>query len=147
MVSASDDKTLKVWELGSGRVAATLSGHTRRVNACAVTPDGRRVVSASHDSTLKIWDLETGQPLATLEGHTAWVTACAVTPDGRRVVSASEDWTLKVWDLQTCSCLVTHRGDAPYAAVATSATAIVAGDAVGGLWFLDTLRSSRRHRG
>jgi WD40 repeat protein len=109
-----------------------------------VTPDGRRVVSASVDTTLKVWDLETGRPLATLEGHTHGVTACAVTPDGRRVVSASDDRTLKVWDLETYACLVTHRGDAPYAAVATSATAIVAGDTAGGLWFLDALPFRRR---
>ncbi len=39
-----------------------LVGHTDWVNACAVTPDGRRVVSASYDKTLKVWDLETGRP-------------------------------------------------------------------------------------
>jgi hypothetical protein len=102
-----------------------------------VTPDGRRVVSASADRTLKVWDLETGRPLATLEGHAYGVNACAVTPDGRQVVSASQDRTLKVWDLETYTCLVTHRGDAAYNAVATSATVIAAGDATGGLWFLD----------
>jgi WD40 repeat protein len=70
-----------------------------------------------------------------------------VTPDGWRVVSASDDKTLKVWDLETYVCLLTHRGDAPYAAVATSATTIVAGDAAGGLWFLDVPPSPTRHRG
>jgi hypothetical protein len=149
VVSASEDSTLKVWDLETGRPLATLEGHARGVTACAVTPDGQRVVSASLDSTLKVWDLETGRPLATLEGHAAGVRACAVTPDGQRVVSASQDKTLKVWVLKTCTCLVTHRGDAPYAAVATSATAIVAGDAAGGLWFLDwppSRRSATPHR-
>jgi hypothetical protein len=51
------------------------------------------------------------------------------------------------WDLKTCTCLVTHRGDAPYTAVAISATAIVAGDAVGGLWIFDWPPSPMRHRG
>src|SRR5262249_31955186 len=115
----------------------TLEGHARGVWACAVTPDGRRVVSASADSTLKVWDLETGRPLASLEGHADWVNACAATPDGRCVVSASDDRTLKVWDLETYVCILTHRGDAPYAAVATGATATVAGDTTGGLWFLE----------
>ena len=46
-VSASDDKTLKVWELGSGRELRTLAGHTGSVNGVAVTPDGQRAVSAS----------------------------------------------------------------------------------------------------
>ena len=71
VVSASADKTLKVWDLETGRELATLEGHAACVTACAVTPDGRRVVSASGDETLKVWDLETGRELATLEGHAA----------------------------------------------------------------------------
>ena len=137
VVSASNDQTLKVWDLASGCALATLEGHTGMVTACAVTADGRCVVSASEDRTLKVWDLASGRALATLEGHTGEVRACAVTADGRRVVSASHDQTLKVWDLQTHVCLLTHRGDAPYSAVATSVTVIVAGDGAGGLWFLD----------
>jgi len=110
VVSASGDKTLRVWDLESGRALATLEGHARWVSACAVTPDGRRVVSASTDQTLKVWDLESGRVLATLEGHTNRVNACAVTPDGRRVVSASEDDTLKVWDLESGRVLATLEG-------------------------------------
>jgi len=59
VVSASVDRTLKVWELGSGRAVATLAGHTAVATACAMTPDGRHVVSASYDQTLKVWDLAT----------------------------------------------------------------------------------------
>ena len=88
-VSASWDRTLKVWDLDRDRVLATLEGHAGGVNACAVTPDGRRVVSASWDRTLKVWDLARVRRLATLEGHAGGVSACAVAPDGRRVVSAS----------------------------------------------------------
>jgi WD40 repeat protein len=131
------------WELATGRALATLKGHTRAVTACAVTPDGRHVVSASYDKTLKVWELTTGRALATLAGHTSEVTACAVTPNGRHVVSASLDSTLKVWDPETHACLVTHRGDAPYYAVAATATVIVTGDSAGTVWFLD-LPPSRR---
>ena len=68
-VSASEDKTLKVWDLESGRALRTLEGHSDWVNGVAVTPDGRRAVSASWDKTLKVWDLESGRALRTLEGH------------------------------------------------------------------------------
>ena len=137
VVSGSKDRTLKVWDLDRGSVLATLEGHSDAVTACAVTGDGRRAVSASLDQTLRVWDLDSGLLLATLRGHLGAVLGCAVTRDSRCVVSTSIDRTVKVWDLDTYACLVTHRGDAPYIAVATSATAVVAGDTAGTVWFLD----------
>jgi WD40 repeat protein len=53
-VSASGDKTLRLWDLESGQTIHTLQGHTASVNAVAVTPDGRRAVSASEDATLRL---------------------------------------------------------------------------------------------
>jgi len=100
-VSASNDKTLKLWDMETGRVLRTLEGHSAAVLGVAVTPDGKRAVSASRDHTLKVWDLETGRVLRTLEGHPSDVLSVAVTPDGKRAVSASNDYTLKVWDMET----------------------------------------------
>jgi WD40 repeat protein len=85
-------------------------GHTGEVRACAVTPDGRRVISASSDGTLKVWGMDTGRVLATLDGHADGVLACAVTPDGRRLISASVDRTLKIWDLDAGRVLATLDG-------------------------------------
>src|SRR5262249_31537432 len=42
-----------------------------------------------------------------------------------------------VWDLATHACRITHRGDAAYLAVAVSATAVIAGDTSGAIWFLE----------
>jgi WD40 repeat protein len=64
-VSASDDHTLKVWDLENGRALHTLEGHSNWVRGVAVTGDGRRDVSASGDHTLKLWDLETARCIAT----------------------------------------------------------------------------------
>jgi len=109
-VSASGDKTLKVWDLESGRALRTLEGHSAPVHGVAVTPDGKRAVSASGDKTLKVWDLESGRALRTLEGHSDSVVGVAVTADGKRAVSASEDNTLKVWDLESGGALRTLEG-------------------------------------
>jgi WD40 repeat protein len=68
VISALSDRTLRVWDLETGRAVATLQGHASWVSACAVTPDGRRAVSASYDRTLKVWDLETCSCLLTHHG-------------------------------------------------------------------------------
>ena len=137
-VSASEDQTLKVWDLASGRELRTLTGHSDSVTAVAVTPDGQRAISASKDQTLKVWDLASGRELRTLTGHSDSVKAVAVTPDGRTVVSASSDNTVKLWDLETGEVLTTFTcdADANCCAFSEALKLIVAGDAGGHLHFL-----------
>jgi hypothetical protein len=101
VLSASDDKTVAVWDLNTGERLRQLAGHQARVRAVAVSPDGRLVLSASDDQTVAVWDLNTGERLRQLAGHQARVRAVAVSPDGRLVVSGSEAWTVAVWDLNT----------------------------------------------
>ncbi len=110
IVSASVDRTLKIWDAKIGKDVATLAGHTATVTCCAYSPDGSRIVSASDDKTLKIWDGQTGKEVATLAGHTATVTSCAFSPDSSRIVSASWDKTLKIWDAETGKEVVTLAG-------------------------------------
>jgi WD40 repeat protein len=145
VVSASDDRTLKVWDLDSRHVHATLEGHADQINGCAVTADGRYLVSASNDETLKIWDLNSAHTLATLDGHTHGVNACAVTADGRRVVSASRDGTLKVWDTDSGRVLATlqsHFGGVNTCAVMRNGRRVVSASEDGRLyiWSLDSGR-------
>ena len=110
IVSASDDKTLKVWDAGSGEARLTLHGHTAEVFGCVVSPDGAWIVSASMDKTLKVWDAHTGEVRLTLQGHTEGVIGCAVSPDGTWIVSASSDETLKVWDAGSGEARLTLQG-------------------------------------
>ncbi len=101
VVTASTDRTARVWDLSGPRPVATLlEGHTEIVRAASFSPDGRRVLTASYDHTARVWDLSGPRPVATvLEGHTDIVYAASFSPDGRRVVTASNDSTARVWDL------------------------------------------------
>jgi WD40 repeat protein len=98
VVSASWDKTLKLWDVGTRTCTATFGGHRDAIYACAYSPDGRRIVSAGGDKTLKLWDVRTERCVATLEGHTGEVYACAFSADGEMIVSAGWDGSLKFWD-------------------------------------------------
>jgi WD40 repeat protein/serine/threonine protein kinase len=109
-ISASADRTLRLWDLESGQLLRALEGHTDRVNAVAVTPDCDRAISASGDRTLRVWDLKSGQSVRTLEGHLDVVNAVAVTPDSHGAVSASSDHTLRVWDLESGQSVRTLEG-------------------------------------
>ncbi|MEH2295932.1 WD40 repeat domain-containing protein, partial [Nostoc sp.] len=109
-VSGSLDKTLKLWDLETGKEISTLTGHNDSVYAVAIAPDGKKAVSASRDNTLKLWDLETGTQIFTLIGHNDSVTAVAIAPDGKKAVSGSWDNTLKLWDLETGTEISTLRG-------------------------------------
>ncbi|MBV8641905.1 MAG: WD40 repeat domain-containing protein, partial [Verrucomicrobia bacterium] len=108
-ISASDDRTLRLWDLETGQTLRTFESPDS-VWAVAVTPDGHRALSGSYDRTLMLWDLETGQTLRTLKGHTNIVSAVAITPDGLRAVSASWDRTLRLWDLETGQTIRTLEG-------------------------------------
>jgi WD40 repeat protein len=96
-VSASKDKTLIIWGLGSKRPEVRLEGHSDQVRFCDFSPDGTTILSRSDDLTLKVWRSSGGE-LATLAGHCNRINACAYSPDGRLVVSGSDDCTMRVWD-------------------------------------------------
>jgi WD40 repeat protein len=85
-ISASADKTLKIWDTETGTEVRTLIGHTSYVTAVAIAPDGKRAISASRDNTLKIWDLLSGKEIASFSGDSSF-NGCAISPDGLTVVA------------------------------------------------------------
>jgi WD40 repeat protein len=103
VVSASRDRTLKVWDVRSGALL-----HSYRsdevISAVAILPGGRRALTAARDGSLAVWALASGQQVVTLVGHKEAVTALALAPDGKRVLSAADDEVL-LWDLEATEVL------------------------------------------
>ncbi len=97
LVSGSRDKTIKVWELSTGRLMRTLTDHAAEVWSVAISPDGQTLVSESRDKTIKVWELSTGKLVRTLTSHAAEVWSVAISPDGQTLVSGGQDNTIKVW--------------------------------------------------
>ena len=63
MVTASEDKTARLWDVTSGEVMLVLGAHTDSVLHATFSPDGQQVVTASRDSTARLWDVASGQAL------------------------------------------------------------------------------------
>src|SRR5258708_16232663 len=70
VASGSFDGMVKLWEAASGRLLATLQGHTSGVMGMALSGDGQLVASGSEDGTVRLWEAASGRLLATLQGHT-----------------------------------------------------------------------------
>jgi WD40 repeat protein len=152
VLSASEDKTLKVWEAESGRELRTLQGHTAEVYGVALSGDGGLAVSASGDKTLKVWEVESGCELRTLRGHTAEVYGVALSEDGGLAISASADKTLKVWEVKSGRDLRTLTGHSDWVfGVALSADGGLAvsasGDKTLKVWGVESGRELRTLRG
>lgn len=97
VVSASDDQTLKIWDVEKGQLVQTLYGHTAGVNYASFSPDGKRIVSASDDNTVRVWDATSGLQLQTFEGHTDKDYATAFSTDGNYILSSENDSTTLIW--------------------------------------------------
>ena len=69
VVAGSDDGTIRVWDLATGRCARLLEGHANTVRTVVLTPDGQYAVSGSEDGTIRVWDLPTGRCAHVLVDH------------------------------------------------------------------------------
>ena len=106
-ISGGADKSLRVWDVKSGKCLRTLPGHTDSILSVSITPNARIAVSGSEDKTLRIWEIETGKCLKILEGHTDSVESVSITADGKTVVSGAgnKDRTLRLWNIENGKCL------------------------------------------
>ncbi|BDA69287.1 hypothetical protein CAL7716_034530 [Calothrix sp. PCC 7716] len=113
LASASNDKTIKLWDVGTGKQITSLTGHQGWVTSVVFSPDGKTLASASDDKTIKLWNLKTGKEISSLTGHQNTVRSVVFSPDGKTLASASDDNTIKLWNVGTgkeITSLTRHEG-------------------------------------
>ena len=110
LASASEDKSLKVWDLTTGKEFRTMRGHKRGVNRLAFSPDGKALVSGGdrHDGSIIFWDWVTGKKLHVFKkAHSGPVTVLKFSKNGKRLYSGSYQ-EMKVWDIANKKLLFQH---------------------------------------
>ncbi|KRX86933.1 Coatomer subunit beta', partial [Trichinella pseudospiralis] len=97
--SASLDRTVKIWQLGSSHPNFTLEGHEKGVNCIDYYHGGDRpyLISGADDRLVKIWDYQNKTCVATLEGHVQNVSCVCFHPDLPVIITGSEDNTVRIW--------------------------------------------------
>ncbi|KAJ2556893.1 U3 small nucleolar RNA-associated protein [Coemansia sp. RSA 1933] len=132
MVSGSEDRTVKMWDLSplrkmfenpqhapvlvenSGPIKLsslyTFQAHDKDINSIRISPNNDIFATGSQDKTAKVWDVATGKPLGTLQGHRRGVWNVAFSPVDRVIATTSGDRMVKLWSLSDYSCLKTFEG-------------------------------------
>lgn len=119
LVSASRDKTLRIWDVTTGYCVKTLQGHADWVRAVTPSFDGRYLLSASNDQIARLWDASSGETKTTFLGHEHVIECCAFAPpasynhlsslagfrkppsqssSAEFLATGSRDKTIKLWD-------------------------------------------------
>ncbi len=101
IASGDNDKNIRLWDLNTKEILASLSRHSQAVKSVAFSPDGKILATASDDKTIKLWDINTLKEICTLLGHSRAVKSVVFSPDGQILASGSWDKTVKLWDVNT----------------------------------------------
>ena len=99
LLTDGNEGTVRLWRVGSWRLARELRGPATAITKAVFSRDGRLVGAASSDGTVRVWDTATGFQRSIMIGHTNVVTSVGFNPQATAVVSGSLDGTARVWDL------------------------------------------------
>ena len=124
-ITGSDDKTLKVWDMATGKQMLVLEGHSDKVNSVVINNNDQFAASASSDKTIRVWNLLNGVQIQALKGHTEFIVALAISSDNNFIVSGSWDKTVRVWNGQEVQVLQGHHSWVTSVAISSSNTAVV----------------------
>lgn len=99
--TGSADRTVKIWDLASGRLKLTLTGHISTVRGIAISPRSPYMFTVGEDKTVKCWDLEQNKVIRNYHGHLSGVYCVALHPTLDVLLTGGRDSTVRVWDVRT----------------------------------------------
>ena len=105
LASGSEDKTIKIWEFGSGRELITLNGHQSNVNQVLFTSDGQQLISASRDRHIYFWDINTGMVLKDFHYPDENIISIDLSSNNKLLAVGTTARVVRVIDLESDSIL------------------------------------------
>ncbi|MBN1449986.1 MAG: protein kinase, partial [Anaerolineales bacterium] len=153
LVSASEDRTLILWDTSSGDIIHRMEGHTEAVLSVKFVPDGSIIVSGSVDVTIRQWDPVTGEEITPFDAPIAGSVSCLETLPDSRTVLACRQTDIRFWDLsqwqETYSLkdeLATNVGEISSLALSADGRRLIAGTLSGivRVWNLAQTNELRR---
>jgi WD40 repeat protein len=109
IASSGTDSVIRLWDVETGALLKSFSGHSILVMCTTFSPDGKVIATSSVDQTVRLWDVSTGECLRILEGHSGQIGSVAFSSDGRLLASASADETIVLWEPGSGALLKTLR--------------------------------------
>ena len=145
VVTASIDKTARIWGNETGKVIVTLKGHEDVVMSAVFSPDGKRVAAAGLDKKIYVFNAFTGDLQTTLEGHGDFIYRVSFNRRGDRLLSCGYSGTVSIWNPSGGKPLFSESLDrvASYADLAPDATRIVVAGGDGMAYFVDVPPAAR----
>jgi WD40 repeat protein len=110
ITAGSYAKTIKVWDLQTGKLVLTLEGHERSCLPVCFNPSGSLIASGSLDKSVRLWDATTGQQKHKMELHSENIFSIAFHPSGKYLASASADKTIRIWSADSGKIVKTFVG-------------------------------------
>ncbi|KAI9882469.1 MAG: hypothetical protein M1823_005786 [Watsoniomyces obsoletus] len=96
LATGSYDRSIKIWDIASGRLLRTLRGHQLGIRALQFDED--RLISGSMDCSVRIWNWRTGECVSRSVQHTHYVVGLHF--EGHILATGSADHTIRIWNLQ-----------------------------------------------
>ena len=97
LVSGSNDRTAKIWNIEERKLIKSFPGHLGVITTVDISSKGNFILTGSQDKTVRIWDVQTNLPIEMIEGHTKTITTATFSEDDQFVYTTSSDKTAKLW--------------------------------------------------
>lgn len=98
--SASDDKSIKMWDVQTGIDVNTFNAHEAPVNSIQLSDNGKLLVSADQVGTVILWDAISGEIKTKISAHTGSANTAKLSKDASMIITGGEDEILKIWNIQ-----------------------------------------------